>query len=263
MIRSMFRMRIVLILGMGACFITLSGRLGNAHPKGSQVAGSDSDGDGVSNSADNCPTVANPDQTDSDGDGVGDACENCRCVPNPDQADSDGDGVGDACVGVDSDGDCVLDPLDLCPGTPSYADDVDANGCSCLQLDSDADGVSDCLDLCPNTPADGAVDADGCAPEQRDSDHDGIRDVDDYCPNSTHNQTIVIDGCDTGVADQLFADGCSIGDLISVLAGSARNHGQFVNIVSKLTVFLKRNGIITGSEGSRMMRCAAQSALPH
>jgi hypothetical protein len=35
----------------------------------------DSDGDGVWNSFDNCPFVANPDQADCDGDSLGDACE--------------------------------------------------------------------------------------------------------------------------------------------------------------------------------------------
>jgi hypothetical protein len=35
----------------------------------------DSDNDGINNSADNCPTLANPSQTDGDGDGLGDACE--------------------------------------------------------------------------------------------------------------------------------------------------------------------------------------------
>ncbi len=75
---------------------------------------SDSDGDGVLDTIDNCPTVANADQADSDGDSIGDACDtdsdpdsdgdgvpdtidNCPTVANADQLDSDGDGDGDAC----------------------------------------------------------------------------------------------------------------------------------------------------------------------
>jgi len=71
----------------------------------------DSDGDGVSDNVDNCPTVSNADQRDSDNDGRGDACsisdrdrdgvpdstDNCPTVSNPDQRDSDNDGRGDAC----------------------------------------------------------------------------------------------------------------------------------------------------------------------
>ena len=37
--------------------------------------GGDSDGDGVCDANDNCPTVTNSDQSDNDGDGVGDACD--------------------------------------------------------------------------------------------------------------------------------------------------------------------------------------------
>lgn len=57
----------------------------------------DRDGDGIIDLEDNCPNVANPDQTDSDGDGIGDACDNCPYNYNPDQKDSDGDGKGDVC----------------------------------------------------------------------------------------------------------------------------------------------------------------------
>ncbi len=56
----------------------------------------DTDGDGVVDSADNCPSIANPDQHDEDGDGVGDVCDPCPQVANA-TADSDGDGLPDAC----------------------------------------------------------------------------------------------------------------------------------------------------------------------
>ncbi|MFW6121855.1 MAG: thrombospondin type 3 repeat-containing protein, partial [Petrotogales bacterium] len=95
----------------------------------------DSDGDGIPDSEDNCPHTPNPDQKDSDNDGVGDACDqgedsdgdgiedsedNCPHTPNPDQKDSDNDGVGDACdQGEDSDGDGIEDSEDNCPHTPN------------------------------------------------------------------------------------------------------------------------------------------------
>lgn len=77
----------------------------------------DSDGDGIADDEDNCPSTPNANQADADGDGVGDACDNCRDVVNPDQTDTDGDGVGDACqVGpklCDLDGDDDIDSLDI------------------------------------------------------------------------------------------------------------------------------------------------------
>ena len=53
------------------------------------ISGSDSDGDGIANSVDDCPTIFNPvrpgdngTQADTDGDGVGDACDPCPLLAN-------------------------------------------------------------------------------------------------------------------------------------------------------------------------------------
>ncbi len=46
------------------------------------LAPGDSDGDGVLNAMDNCPTDPNPQQEDADGDDKGDACDDCA-APNP------------------------------------------------------------------------------------------------------------------------------------------------------------------------------------
>ena len=43
----------------------------------------DTDGDGVGDSQDNCPNVANPGQEDSDGDGIGDACDTSEVDTTP------------------------------------------------------------------------------------------------------------------------------------------------------------------------------------
>jgi hypothetical protein len=74
----------------------------------------DTDGDGVSDGADNCSSVANAGQTDTDSDGTGDACDsdddgdsiadgsdNCPLLSNAVQSDVDVDGVGDVCDAQD------------------------------------------------------------------------------------------------------------------------------------------------------------------
>lgn len=100
----------------------------------------DTDGDGVPNANDNCPSVDNPTQIDLDQDGAGDACDtdddadgapdatdNCPLDPNPSQADTDGDGLGNACDG-DDDGDGIANETDLCPLSPYSL--VDSDGCT-------------------------------------------------------------------------------------------------------------------------------------
>jgi hypothetical protein len=90
----------------------------------SGAAESDSDGDGITDTIDNCPSVPNPDQLDADGDGIGDVCDNCPAIANVNQADADADGIGDAC--------------DNCPAVPN-AD----------QLDTDEDGIGDACEVLP------------------------------------------------------------------------------------------------------------------
>jgi len=140
----------------------------------------DSDVDGIDDDLDNCPQVANPDQSDVDADGRGDACDdvnddvdadgvhndldNCRFVANPDQGDVDNDGVGDACdeVNDDVDADGVFNQDDNCPqvANPNQLDtDRDGLGNLC-DLDDDNDGIEDGVDVCPTVYG---TRADGCA----------------------------------------------------------------------------------------------------
>ncbi len=60
--------------------------------------GSDTDGDGVADSADDCPAVANPHQDDADSDGVGDVCDLCPATfDSATPLNVDGDELGDLC----------------------------------------------------------------------------------------------------------------------------------------------------------------------
>ncbi len=93
----------------------------------------DTDGDGILNDADNCPTIANADQADNDGDALGDVCDpdddndgvldavdNCPFVANADQKDFDNDGKGNVC-----------DPTtDICSALDALIGQVNASGYS-------------------------------------------------------------------------------------------------------------------------------------
>ena len=118
---------------------------------------------------------------DSDGDGVLDPNDLCPDTPIGTKVSSDG-------CPLDSDGDGVHDGDDRCPDTPKGVA-VDAEGCP---LDSDGDGVSDYKDRCPDTPNGVMVDAEGCP---LDSDGDGVSDYKDRCPDTPPNLQVNPDGC--------------------------------------------------------------------
>jgi len=147
----------------------------------------DTDGDGVLDSVDSCPDLAEdrdgtgdedgcPDE-DNDADTVPDAEDRCPNEPE----DRDGHMDEDGCPDGDDDGDGVLDGYDSCPNDPEDMDgDRDEDGCP--DGDSDRDGIDDGADQCPNEAedTDGLADDDGCP--ETDADGDGIADEDDECP---------------------------------------------------------------------------------
>jgi len=204
-----------------------------AYNPGCAVVVVDSDGDGVADEDDNCPTIANADQADVDGDGQGNVCDNCPQTANVDQVDADADGVGDVCDNcpavanvdqLDVDGDGLGNACDNCPQTPNADQaDVDADGlgdacdnCPAVanadQLDADGDGQGNVCDNCPQTTNADQVDADA----------DGVGDVCDNCPAVANVDQLDADGdgqgnvCDncpqTTNADQVDADADGVGD---------------------------------------------------
>ena len=154
----------------------------------------DTDGDGILDEDDACPTVAgipseDPEKhgcpavappPDTDGDGIidaEDACPQVAGVPNEDKAKH-------GCPPPpDTDGDGIIDAEDACPkvaGIPN--DDKTKHGCP-PPGDKDGDGIIDEEDACPDVK--GIPNADkskhGCPPPP-DTDGDGIIDPLDACP---------------------------------------------------------------------------------
>lgn len=95
-----------------------------------------------------------------------------------------------------------------------------------------------------------------------DADLDGLADNFDCEPNSNFAPTVVIDGCDSGVTNFFFTSGCTLSDLIAHIAADAKNHGQFVSGVARLTNELKNAGLITDDQKDAIQSCAAGANIP-
>lgn len=164
----------------------------------------DIDRDGISDSRDNCPTIANTNQSNVDGDTLGDACDddidgdgflnagdNCSLVENSDQANLDNDTMGDACDD-DKDGDGTSNLDDNCPlivNADQANLDSDAVGDACDD-DVDGDGKLNANDNCPLIENGG----------QDDNDGDGVGNLCDFCPSLATDDNLDSDG--DGVGDE-------------------------------------------------------------
>lgn len=180
----------VLEAGLGLIYVFGGGSKKGINVK--QLSKTDTDGDGIMDLYDDCPTVAGVAAfrgcPDTDNDGIADYEDKCPLDAGPASTmgcpDQDGDGVPDhldrcpdiagdinyhGCPFIDRDNDKVPDELDECPDTPGL---VRYNGCP----DTDGDGVPDHLDKCPDKV--GTPEAMGCP----DTDGDGIPDDEDKCP---------------------------------------------------------------------------------
>ena len=94
---------------------------------------------------------------------------------------------------------------------------------------------------------------------EADHDADGVADECDACPESSMADTVVIDECDSGVENRLFAEGCTMLDEIDKCAAGTARHGRFVRCVVGLVNQWRTDSLMTGREGSRIVRCVART----
>ncbi len=164
-----------------------------APPKVAVIKKADTDGDGIFDVDDKCPTDAEDKDNFEDEDGCPDFDNDQDGVPDyPTPEDecpmTKGPPENKGCPVKDRDGDGINDLDDKCPDDPEDKDGFeDEDGCP--DCDNDKDGVLECpekVDQCPDKAEDkdGFQDEDGCP--DADNDGDGIPDwpePEDKCPN--------------------------------------------------------------------------------
>jgi outer membrane protein OmpA-like peptidoglycan-associated protein len=122
---------------------------------------------------DRCNPPPVPKVIDTDGDGIPDKVDKCPTEPE----DKDGFQDADGCPDPDNDNDGILDKDDKCPNEPEDKDGFeDEDGCP--DPDNDKDGILDTDDKCPNEA--GPKENGGCP--DKDKDGDGVVDRLDKCP---------------------------------------------------------------------------------
>jgi OOP family OmpA-OmpF porin len=117
---------------------------------------------------------------DTDGDGIPDNKDQCPTAPEDFDKFQDEDG----CPDPDNDGDDIPDTADACPNTPGEKDpDPKKNGCPVVIADKDSDGIPDAEDKCPDDGGPNVIRRKGDYYGCPDTDKDGIPDKIDKCPN--------------------------------------------------------------------------------
>jgi hypothetical protein len=91
------------------------------------------------------------------------------------------------------------------------------------------------------------------------SDRDGVPDGIDECIGSSQSPTVVIDGCDSGVLNQVAANGCRISDKVDDCIVDAAGHDAFVSCVGRLADGLKKAGALSAGQREALQGCAARS----
>ncbi len=98
-----------------------------------------------------------------------------------------------------------------------------------------------------------------------DTDGDGCLDSQDAVLHSNMEPFVNIDGCDNGVPNRMTLGepcGTMMSDVIDGLEnGTYKNHGEFVNGITKVVNEWSAKGLITPEEKGAIVACAAKSSI--